>query len=383
MRQRRRAPSTDRLPGHPEREYTTAHLRPWSRRYPFAFVTTVLLVLVLATTVVFVPRLVLSWDIAGRALPADQARAINDIRSGILQGLAGLGLLVGAVFTWWQLQVTRQGQVAERFSTAVAHLGHDNLDVRLGGIYALEIIARTSAADRNIVTDLLSAYVVRHGQATETQREQWMQARHAADDQARRRHSGEPAGEPLSTTAPDLHAAIKVLARRQPKSTDVLHLSRLSIAGGRLQYARFARADLHSSDLRSVDFTGADLRSADLAKSNISYANLRYADLTDADLRAVLGLYVRLDGAVLRRADLAGADLSYAMLQHAQLDHADLRGARLKEADLSYAVLSGAYCDDDTEWPTDFNWRAAGARVDATAPPPRPTDWLHRPPPIS
>jgi hypothetical protein len=242
---------------------------------------------------------------------------------------------------------------------------------------------RTSAADRDTVTDLLSAYVVRHGQVAAERREDWLAARHAAGDEARRRAAGDPAGEPLGTHAPDLHAAIKVLARRRPKAGEVLHLSRLAAGGGRLQFARLAEADLHSSDLRSVDFTGADLREADLAKSNLSYANLRHADLTGADLRAVVALQARLDGAILRRADLAGADLSWAVLERTRLDHADLRGARLAEADLAGAVLSGAYCDGDTEWPVDFDWRAAGARIDLAAPPPRPTNWLHRPPPVS
>jgi hypothetical protein len=211
--------------------------------------------------------------------------------------------------------------------------------------------------------------------------EGWLRARPAADDAQRRRLAGEPAAEPLGSTAPDLHAAVKILARRRPKAAEVLHLSRMSVPGGRLQHARLARADLHSSDLRSADLTAADLRAADLAKSNVAYANLRGADLTDADLRAVLGLDARLDGAVLRRADLAGADLSGAVLRDARLDRADLRGARLARADLAGAALTGAYCDEHTEWPAGFDWQAAGARVDPAAPPPRPISWRPEPGP--
>ena len=75
----------------------------------------------------------------------DRLRLQNDARATLLQGLAGGVLLLGAYFTWRQVQVTRQqlylteqGQLTERFTRAVDQLGSDRLDVRLGGIYALE-----------------------------------------------------------------------------------------------------------------------------------------------------------------------------------------------------------------------------------------------------
>jgi hypothetical protein len=93
----------------------------------------------------------------------DRLQLQNDARATLLQGLAGGVLLLGAYFTWRQLQLSRQqlnhtlqatgeqldatrkqlaiaqeGQLAERFSRAIEHLGsaQDNLDMRLGGIYA-------------------------------------------------------------------------------------------------------------------------------------------------------------------------------------------------------------------------------------------------------
>jgi hypothetical protein len=374
----RRVPERYQLTGHPQREYTAAYLRPWARRWPLTLAGAVLLIAGLAAVIALAPRLVLEWDLGGRPSPADRAGAVNDIRNGLLQGLAGLGLVVGAVFTWRQLQVTRQGQAAERFTAAVTQVGDANLDVRLGGIYALELIARNSSADQQTVTDLLSAYVVRHGGTTEDQRRQWPAARQVDDTQLRR-CAGDPPAEPLSSAAPDVHAAIRILARRRPRPREVLHLSRSGIAGARLQFARLAYADMHSSDLRSADLTGADLRAADLAKSNVSYANFDHADLADIDLRSVLAFQARFEGTDLRRADLARADLSQALMRDARLDRADLRGARLTGADLTGADLTGAFCDDATIWPDGYDWHAAGAHIDPTAPPPRPTSWLENP----
>ena len=43
--------------------------------------------------------------------------------------------------------IAQEGQITERFTRAVEHLGSDNLEIRLGGIYALERIARDSVRD--------------------------------------------------------------------------------------------------------------------------------------------------------------------------------------------------------------------------------------------
>jgi hypothetical protein len=41
-------------------------------------------------------------------------KAQNEVRTTLLQGLAGMVLLVGAYFTWRQLHTAREGQITER-----------------------------------------------------------------------------------------------------------------------------------------------------------------------------------------------------------------------------------------------------------------------------
>jgi hypothetical protein len=89
----------------------------------------------------------------------------NDARTTLLQALAGGVLLLGAYFTYRQLQVTREGQITDRYSKAVDQLGEaseDKVDVRLGGIYALERIANDSPKDQAQVAEVLSAFVRGH-----------------------------------------------------------------------------------------------------------------------------------------------------------------------------------------------------------------------------
>jgi hypothetical protein len=67
------------------------------------------------------------------------------------------------------LESTQQGQVTERFTRAIDQLGavvneQPNLEVRLGGIYALEGIAQDAPEYRVVVTSVLSAYVRQNAQ---------------------------------------------------------------------------------------------------------------------------------------------------------------------------------------------------------------------------
>ena len=115
------------LPGHPSREEPVPPRPPGQRSWLTAAVAALIAVAVLLLLVLFLPRYLLSWDLAGSpARPADQAGAVNAIRSALMQGLAGLVVLAGAVFTWRQLQVSRQGQVTDRYTRAIEQLGKDS-----------------------------------------------------------------------------------------------------------------------------------------------------------------------------------------------------------------------------------------------------------------
>ena len=55
--------------------------------------------------------------------------------------------------------VAEEGQVTERFTRAIEQLGNDKMAIRLGGIYALERIAKDSEKDHGPVMEVLTAYV--------------------------------------------------------------------------------------------------------------------------------------------------------------------------------------------------------------------------------
>jgi hypothetical protein len=98
------------------------------------------------------------------SIPA-QVEAEDHAGATLAQILGGLFLLAGLYFTWRRLEVAREGQITERFTRAIDQLGavHENgkrkLEVRLGGTYAAERIARESEKDHWPIMEILTAYV--------------------------------------------------------------------------------------------------------------------------------------------------------------------------------------------------------------------------------
>jgi hypothetical protein len=254
-----------------------------------------------------------------------QAKLRDDVRANLLQGIAGLLLLLGAFATWRQVQVSREGQITERFSRAIEQLGSDKEEVRLGGIYTLERVARDSLGDRRTVQSVLGSYV--------------------------RTHAPWPVGFPkgpqhptstinrqlpwLLNRAPDVQTAVGVLGRR-PRSQDELQLN-------------LSRVDLRGAFLHNARLSNAQLRHSNLARAHLPGVQLQNADLEDVDLREADVRRARLTGASLRKAHLQGADLRQADLRRADLRGANLQGANLQDADCADV------CDDATTvWPDGF-----------------------------
>jgi Pentapeptide repeats (8 copies) len=256
-------------------------------------------------------------------LKREQGQLQNEARTTLLQALAGGALLLGAYFTWRQVQTGRQqvhlaeqGQITERFTRAIDQLGSDHLDVRLGGIYALERIARDSPNDRATIGEVLTAYIRGHAP--------WPPR---LEDQPPIEAAIETVAF-LRLRAPDVQAALTVLGRGHFADPDPdapqLDLADTDLRRSYLSRADLRRARLYGADLRRARFDDTDLRGATLIRAYLQEAHLPGANLQDAVLH-----HADLRDADLTDANLAGADLRHANLQGTKLGGVDLRGARL------------------------------------------------------
>lgn len=361
------------LPGHPRRDWVPPRRVSEPGLTGWRLLASVGAAGVVLGAVLLLPRYLVVWDVAGAPKPGDRARAVNDVRATLLQGLGGAALAVGAYFTWKQLQIGRDGQITDRFTAAVGQLGESSDDVRVGGIFALERIARDSRADRGAIHDVLCAYVRHHALLADP--DPWPDGEAAQDmEPAAKRELARVADQlpPLRVRALDVQAAVTVLGRRLPSHGAPLDLDRVDLRRCDLYHADLSGADLHYADLSACNMTLAVLEEADMTRTRLAAAVLSSANLRGADLRDVALWHARLDGTDLRATDLSGADFTGARLEGAALAQADLRGADLSSVDLGGATLTDAVADSTTRWPPGFDHRAAGVIVTDDGPALRP-----------
>jgi len=340
----------------------------WLYRMRWLLGSLATLVVLLASVLVFPQRLI-DWELGRKARtlnPSDLAKAINDVRTTLLQGIAGVVILLGVYFTYRQLQVNREGQITERFTRAIDHLGHAELDVRLGGIYALERIANDSSGDRGTIAEVLTAFVRGHAPWPPTPAAGRLTALHRGLPRLVRRSATDTEWpdevQALQARAADVQAAMTVLGRRRVEPDGLHHLNLIGVdlRNARLDRAELRRAELFGANLSGAELSGANLQEARLQAVNLIGANLPHANLQRADLSVTRLHRAELDSANLQRADLTDADLQDAWLCNADLRGAHLGRAQLKGAYLFEAKLHGARADAETVWPEGFDWKAAG-----------------------
>ena len=246
-----------------------------------------------------------------------------------MQIFGGVALILTFVATWVQiadtreaseqtLELTQSQQQSERYTTAVAQLGSPRLEIRLGGIYALQQVARESPRLQQPVAELMMAYLKRNHPVRQRNRKRFARVRlfnEAAN-----------AGVVVATARdtrlvrpePDAQAAMSALFAVPRDARGAFDLSGVDLAGIRLV---------------DPDFSGVEMREAWLVE-----ADLQGADFEDA----------RLDGSDFRRTCLRGADMSRAHLHEGPAGGADLRGADLSEftSEGYPSWLDGALTDD-------------------------------------
>jgi hypothetical protein len=100
--------------------------------------------------------------ITGPPRAAALQAARDAARGRLLTFGAGLFALGALVYTARNFSLSREGQVTDRYTKAIEQLGSEKLDVRIGGIYALERVARDSVRDHPTVIEVLTAFLREH-----------------------------------------------------------------------------------------------------------------------------------------------------------------------------------------------------------------------------
>jgi uncharacterized protein YjbI with pentapeptide repeats len=244
----------------------------------------------------------------------------------------------------------------------IGRQGADFLQVRLGGVYALERLARDSPRDQPTIIEVLSAFV-----------------RTNAPSPTAPRSPTTAVSCPYEHIGPDVQAGLTILGRRDSSQDQgvIVDVHETCLIGAVFNGANLANADFNGANLTNAEFysdnnlNSANFVAADLAgvefytkagdygttckNTYFDYANLAgyrsgcrtleganlyRANLTDASL-----LLAFARGASFNEADLTNARLARGVFQEAHFVNANLTDANLSGADLRGANLNGARHD--------------------------------------
>jgi hypothetical protein len=299
-----------------------------------------LVVLVVAGAIwalIYVPKMEVPVCPPGKAgLPPKICFDIeNEARKTLAYIMGGLLAIIGITLAYRRIRalerqvlVGQESQITERFTRAIEQLGCDRMEVRLGGIYALERIANDSDKDYWTIMETLTAYIRENAP--------WREPRYETPKDAAKIESTEEetARPALAASEPstDIQAALTVLGRRK--------------------YGFGHKEEKGRLDLRETNLSGANLEYAHLEGADLRAAHLEEAELLEIHLEGANLRHTHLEGAELLHAHLEGAGLHHAHLERANLFVAHLEGANLQKATgITRKQLTVAFLNENTILP--------------------------------
>jgi len=239
-------------------------------------------------------RRILEWSNLKDLEPEDRIGLKIEIIKTAASILGGVFFLLTLLFTYQNLRLTEEKNRADLlmdqerhrtdlFVKAINQLGSDKLEVRLGGIYALERIAWDSEKDHWPIMEVLTAYLRENAPwppenpASSKKNRPWANAKMQGRPQPRKGGTKERAEIPVKLDT-DVQAVLSVIGRRNPT---------------------FAKREKQPLDLAETDLRGADPWKAKLEKAILWKAHLEKAIFCET----------RLEGAILDEAHLGGHSL--------------------------------------------------------------------------
>jgi len=221
----------------------------------------------------FVPELQVRYyaqDVSSEDVPS----LINEYRRTWARIIGGFFVLLGLYFTWRRVEISQRTletqqdqQVTERFTRAIEQLGATDdkgkkkLEIRLGGIYTLERIARDSERDHWPIMETLTTYVREHAPRPPKKRLQEdvvLPPPHLTQRQQKASNEPDPPQpEVIPLPEPDIQAILTVLRRRtrhlgkgeaEPLNLHLTYLRKVSLSEAHLEGARLYGANLAGSE---------------------------------------------------------------------------------------------------------------------------------------
>ncbi|MCI4667456.1 MAG: pentapeptide repeat-containing protein [Bacteroidia bacterium] len=244
----------------------------------------------------------------------------NEYRKTLIQIIGGVVLAIGLYINWRRIKaqeeaviatqksirITEEGQITERYTKAIEQLGNPEMAIRIGGIYALERIAKDSPNDHWTIMEVLSAFI-RYGgfrinekiEDIKSSLDQMIGLTASLDsykemgfDSYQFIEAHLPNIAPGGKISPDIQAAFSVLGRRDIQhdpENSVIDLSNTNLNGAFINKGNFSNASFYRSTLEKAIFIETDLSfsifsEANLTESSFILVNLKTTFFEDSNL---------------------------------------------------------------------------------------------------
>lgn len=287
---------------------------------------------------------------------SEKADLINKYRTTSIQFIAtyaqilgGLAVGIGAYAAWGNFMTAKEGQITERFTRAIDQLGNKKIEIKLGGIFALERISTQSKKDYWPIMEILTTYVRMNSNIDNQSKEESSKTLTSMETQS---NGNIIKSLKVSKIPLDIQAAMTIIGRRKPSFNNgeqnrlILYrcyLPDINLEDANLRGIEFCDANLEGANLCRANLEDADLWNANLERAELVNAHLKGACLWNTHLKGACLLNADLKGALLADANLEGAELDIAHLKGANLSNAHLEGTSLFNTNLKGANLNNAY----------------------------------------
>jgi len=188
----------------------------------------------------------------------------NESRKTLAQILGGMLVILSLFATEQTFKLSQEGQTSDRYARAISLLGDAKPEIRLGGIFALDRLARQSTEDDSPIIDVLAGYVRTYAP--------WPPSSEKRRDQ-------------------DIITILRIIGRRS--ATQRLREQNI---------LNFAETDLRGLVLDDLDLSGMNFTDAHLERSTLRHTRLKGSFLVGCHLEnALVGSpdidQVQIDGA--------------------------------------------------------------------------------------
>ena len=263
---------------------------------------------------------------------AAKRETIKDLAGALFGFIVVLGLYVAFRRTR-ALEDTAQAQhnanEQKLFNDATAKLGDKSPSVRLGGIYALDRLARLNETYLASIVEILCAHLRETAQQDRDEEKDKKKDGEAGEKKYAEEHKDKPSNE--------IQSLLEVLSELNRFSEEKKKDGRSSPVHLNLSGAYLVGANLETACLNRADLSRTNMREAYLLRAQLQEARLWRAQMQEADLA-----WAHMQKAVLNRAHMQGAVLNKAQMQGAYLYGAQMQGVNLEEVQMQGASLSGA-----------------------------------------